>query len=142
MLRLCALAALELLGHFGQVHEAPAVAYLALAAVDEGGAGKGDVFSSGGKAEAFAVVDHGAGPADGNLVFFGDVVVDGDVDVAEGIGEDAVDSLEAFGAYEDGVGFGKAVNLALRVKELVDGRFPALIPDFFKPAFCGRLVLL
>src|ERR1700730_5839901 len=91
MLRLCALAALESLGHFGQVHEVPAVAYLALAAVDEGGAGKGDVFSSGGKAEAFAVVDHGAGPADGDLVLFGDEVVDGDVDVAEGIVEDAVD---------------------------------------------------
>src|ERR1700680_2231578 len=78
MLLLCALAALELLGHFGQVHEVPAVAYLALAAVDEGGAGEGYVFSSGRKAESFAVVNHGAGPANGGPVSFGGKGVGGD----------------------------------------------------------------
>jgi hypothetical protein len=142
MRRLCALAALELLGHFGQVHEVPAVADLAPAAVDEGGAGEGDVFSSGRKAEAFAVVDHGAGPADGHFVSLGDKVVDDDMDVAEGIVEDAMDGLEAFRTDEDGVGFGEAVGVALGVKEFVDGRFPALIPDLFKPASCEGLVLL
>ena len=46
-----------------------------------------------------------------------------------------VGGLEAFRADEDSVGLGKAVGFALGVKEFVDGRFPALIPDFFKPTF-------
>ena len=136
------LLALELEGHFGEVHEVPALGQFAVAAGDEGGAGDGGLFAGGGKAEAVAVVDHRAGPADGDAVSLGDEVVDVDVDVSEGVMEGAVDGFEAFRAYEDRVGVGKAVGFALRVEEFIDGGFAALIPDFFKPASCEGLVLL
>jgi hypothetical protein len=87
-------------------------------------------------------VGHGAGPADGDKVSFGENLVDVDVDVSVGCVEGAVDGFETRRADEDGVGLGEAVRLSFRVKEFVDGRFPALIPDFFKPAFYEGLVLL
>ena len=85
-------------------------------------------------------MDHGAGPAGGDTVAFGYEIVDVDVNAGEGAVELAVDGLEAFRADEDRVGLGKAVGFALGVKEFVDGRFPALIPDCFKPAFGEILV--
>ena len=136
------LLVLKLEGHSGEVHEVPAFDQFAASAGDEGGAGDGGLFAGGGKAEAVAVVDHRAGPADGDAVSLGDQVVDIDMDVSEGVMEGAVNGFEAFRADEDRVGVGKAVGFALRVEEFVDGRFAALIPDFFKPASCEGLVLL
>ena len=99
-------------------------------------------FSGGGKAEVGAGVGPGAGPADGDAVSFGDQVVEVDVETAKCAAEGAVDGFETGRADKDGVGLGEAVDLALRVKEFVDGRFPALVPGFFKPAFCEGPVLL
>jgi len=64
------------------------------------------------------------------------------VDVSIGRVEGVVDGCETRRADEDGVGLVEAVGLSFRVKEFVDGRFPALIPDFFKSAFYEGLVLL
>jgi hypothetical protein len=68
-------------------------------------------------------VCHGAGPAEGDAICFGEDVVNVDVDVSVGVVEGTVDSFEARRADEDGVGLGEAVRLSLRVKEFVDGRF-------------------
>jgi len=133
---------LELLGHFGEVHEVVALGDLAVAPGGEGGAEDDDLFPGCGKAEGVSGVSPAAGPADGDAVSFGDEVVEVDAEVAEGVAKAAVDGSEALGADENGVWFGKAVDLALRVKELVDGRFPSLIPDFFNSPFYEGLVLL
>jgi hypothetical protein len=114
------------------VHEVPAVGYLAVAAVDEERAGDIGLFPGGGKAETVAGVGYGAGPADGDAISLGDEIADVDVDASVDIVGGAVDGFEAFRADEDRVGFGKAVGLGVEVKELVDGRFPALVPRFFK----------
>lgn len=113
--------ALKLEGHPGEVHEVVAVGQLAVAAGDEGGAGDGVLFAGGGKAEAVAVVNHRAGPSDGDAIFLGDEFVDVDVGVSEGVMEGVVDGFEGFRADEDRVGVGKAVGFALRVEEFVDG---------------------
>jgi hypothetical protein len=86
-------------------------------------------------------VDAGAGPTHGDAIIFGDEFVEIDVDVAEGVVELAVDSFEALGTDEDGVCLRKTVDLALRVKEFVDGGFFALVPDFFEPELSEGLVL-
>ena len=135
------LFALKVKCEFGEVHEVPGVDDLTISTDDEGRAEKGRLLSAGGKTQSIAGVNTGAGPTHRDSIIFGYELVEIDVNVAEGVIELAVDSFKTLGTDEDGVSLGKTVNLALLVKEFVDGRFFALVPDFFKPELSEGLVL-
>jgi hypothetical protein len=135
------LFALKVKCEFGEVHEVPGVDDLTIPADDEGRAEEGRLPSAGGKTQSVAGVNTGTGPTHGDAIIFGYELVEVDMNVAERVIELAVDSFETLGTDEDRVSLGKTVDLALRVKEFVDGRFFTLVPDLFKPELSEGLVL-
>jgi hypothetical protein len=75
----------ELLDGIREVVEVPGFEDFAVAQVHEAGAGEGDGFVGCGKAEAFAGVGDGGGPAAGDVVALDELFVDGDADAGEGL---------------------------------------------------------
>jgi hypothetical protein len=124
----------ELLEEVVHVYLVPAFDYLIVADGEEGCSVLGDPSAGRRDAEMISEVGSFDAPANGNLVSFGDNLMEGDVQVGEGTDKGLMDAPEGCRPGEDGIGFWKAVGFAFGAVHFVDSGVVFLVPDFFKPA--------